>query len=62
MARSDIGLWFLTLAALFLILAISEGRQNRGQQSPRRRAWLRIAVVFGAVGMFLVLGIDRMRP
>ena len=57
MSGPQVGLWFLGLSALFLILAL-RANQRRG---PRLKAWLRIAAIFGAVGLFLLWGIDRAR-
>ena len=55
MSGPQIGFWFLGLAALFLALAM-RARQRRG---PRLKTWLRMAVIFGVVGLFLLWGVDR---
>jgi hypothetical protein len=56
MAPSIIGWFFLGLAIIFLAVAVRDHRRTRGAQSPARRAWLRIAIIFGLVGATLQFG------
>ena len=53
MVPSTIGWLFLGLAIIFLAAAILDYRRTRGAPSPARRAWLRIAIIFGLVGVTL---------
>ena len=46
----------LGLAIIFLAVAVRDHRRTRGAQSPARRAWLRIAIIFGLVGATLQFG------
>jgi hypothetical protein len=43
----------LGLAIIFLAAAILDYRRTRDAPSPARRAWLRIAIIFGLVGVTL---------
>jgi hypothetical protein len=53
MAPWTIGWFFLGLAFIFLAVAIRDYRRTSGAPSPARRAWLRIAIIFGLVGATL---------
>jgi hypothetical protein len=55
MASAVIGWFFLALAAVFAALTIRDYRRVRGAPSSARRAWLRIALIFGLVGATLQL-------
>ena len=55
MVSSMIGWFFLGLAVIFLLAAVGDRRRAAGAQSPARRAWLRIAIIFGLVGAALQL-------
>ncbi len=55
MASSTVGWFFLGLAVIFLAAAIRDYRRTAGTPSPARRAWLRIAIIFGLVAAALQL-------
>jgi hypothetical protein len=55
MGPATIGLLFLGLALVFLVVTIRDYRRTGGGPSPARRAWLRIAIIFGLVGAMLQL-------
>jgi len=50
-----VGLLFLALAAVFLIAAVRHGIRPEDGRSPAGKTWLRIAVIFGLVGVGLQL-------
>ena len=54
-----IGLFFLVLGGIFLGLAIRESSRNRGSATPAQKAWLRIGLIFIAVGVFWLLNACR---
>jgi hypothetical protein len=53
MVSSTIGWFFLLLAGIFLAVAIRDYQRTAGTPSPARRAWLRVALIFGLVGVAL---------
>ncbi len=55
MAASQIGLLFIALSILFFGLALRDYIRSKGAKTPARKAWLRIAVIFGAIGTYLYL-------
>ncbi len=48
-----LGPFFVALGAIFLGLAFRDSAKNRGTATPARKAWLRVGVIFTAVGLFL---------
>jgi hypothetical protein len=48
-----LGLFFVALGVVFLGLALRDSVKNRGSATPARRAWLRVGIIFAAVGVFL---------
>lgn len=50
-----VGFYFLGLAALFLALALRSYRKTSAGWNPAVKTWLRIALIFAAVGSFLVV-------
>jgi amino acid transporter len=50
-----IGPLFLLIALVFAILSIRDYRRAGGTPTPARRAWVRIAVIFAAVGVWLTV-------
>jgi len=55
MVSAAIGWFFLALAAAFAVATIHDYRRTDGAPSPARRAWIRIAIIFGLVGATLQL-------
>jgi hypothetical protein len=55
MAASTIGWFFIGLALIFAAVTIRDHRRTDGAPSPARRAWIRIALIFGLVGTTLQL-------
>jgi hypothetical protein len=46
---------FLALGALFLLLTLNDARRHGLTATPAGKAWLRIGVIFGAIGAYLLL-------
>ena len=55
MVSAAIGWFFVALAAVFAAATIGDYRRTDGAPSPARRAWIRIAIIFGLVGATLQL-------
>ena len=55
MVSAAIGWFFLALAAVFAAATIRDYWRTDGAPSPARRAWIRIAIIFGLVGATLQL-------
>ena len=45
---------FAALALVFAALALRDYRRTGGAQSPRRKSWVRLAVIFAAVTIVIV--------
>lgn len=54
MSARMLGAVFVALGLLFLGLLLRDTRKPDGGSAPARRAWRRLAVIFGAVGVWLV--------
>jgi hypothetical protein len=52
-APAFIGLFFVVLGVVFVGLAVRDAVKNRGSATPGRKAWLRVGLIFTAVGVFL---------
>jgi hypothetical protein len=50
-----VGLFFFALGVIFLGLATRDFARNRGKATPARKAWLRVGLIFAAVGIFLYI-------
>jgi hypothetical protein len=50
---SRIGMVFLGLAAIFVALALRDRLKNGAELTPARKAWIRVGVIFSAVGLGL---------
>ena len=48
-----LGPFFVALGVIFLGLAVRDSVKNRGRVTPARKAWLRVGLIFTAVGVFL---------
>lgn len=55
MSGSQIGLLFVALSLLFFGLWLRDFVRSKGIKTPARRAWMRIAIIFGAIGAYLYL-------
>ncbi len=55
LTASQVGLLFIALSILFFGLALRDYIRAKGTKTPARKAWLRIAVIFGAIGAYLYL-------
>jgi len=55
MVSAGIGWFFLALAAVFVAATIRDCRKTDAAPSPARRAWIRIAIIFGLIGATLQL-------
>ena len=57
---SPILLIFPALAALFLCLALMDVRKHGSKMTPARKAWLRIGLIFAAVGAYLFFSLGSL--
>jgi hypothetical protein len=55
MHPSSIAFIFITLSVIFLGAAFRNYLQTKGELTPARQTWIRIAFIFAAVGILLVL-------
>ena len=55
LTAAQVGMLFITLSLLFFALALRDYVRTSGCRTPARRAWIRIAIIFGAVGLALTL-------
>ena len=53
MPSSRIGIFFLALAAVFLLAASRDHLRTGAAPSMARRTWLRVAIIFAMVGISL---------
>ena len=53
MLGGNLDIAFFALAAVFGVLAWRERKKTGGKPSPRGRTWLRIAVIFFLVSLYL---------
>jgi hypothetical protein len=55
MHPSSIGPIFIALSVIFLGAAFRNYLQTKGELTPARHTWIRVALIFAAVGIFLVV-------
>ena len=53
MQASNIGFIFIALSVIFLGAAFRNYLQTKGELTPARQTWIRIAFIFAAVAMIL---------
>lgn len=53
MSASQIGLLFICLALFFLGISARDYLRCGPKMTPARRTWLRVGVIFAAVGVYL---------
>ena len=51
----SLGLVFVALAVIFLAVALQDFLKGEGKLTPARKTWVRIALIFSAVGIGLHL-------
>ena len=56
---AQVGLLFIVLSLLFFGLSLRDYLRSGGKKTPARRAWLRIAIIFAIVGVFIYLRISK---
>jgi hypothetical protein len=55
MHPSSVAFIFIALSVIFLGAAFRNYLQTKGELTPARQTWIRIAFIFAAVGILLVL-------
>ena len=50
-----ISLFFFALAVIFLAVSLRDYLKTNGKTNPARQTWLRVSVIFAAVGTILAL-------
>ena len=50
-----ISLFFFALAVIFLIVSVKNYLRTTGETNPARQTWLRVSLIFAAVGIVLAL-------
>jgi hypothetical protein len=58
----QVGILFLILSVLFFGLSLRDYIRSKGQQTPARKAWLRVAVIFAIVGVLLYAFLPTLNP
>jgi hypothetical protein len=46
---------FIALALIFLAVSLRDYLKNKGKRNPARQTWLRVSLIFAAVGVALAL-------
>ena len=54
MQASSIGFIFIALSVIFLGAAFRNYLQSKGELTPARQTWIRVAFIFAAVGIVLL--------
>jgi hypothetical protein len=54
MHPSSIGVIFIALSVIFLGAAVRNYLQSKGELTPARQTWIRIAFIFAVVGIVLL--------
>ena len=49
----QVGILFMILSVLFFGLSLRDYLRAKGEKTPARKAWLRVAIIFAIVGIFL---------
>ena len=50
-----ISLFFFALAVIFLAVSLRDYLKTNGKTNPARQTWLRVSVIFAAVGTILAI-------